>query len=116
MPSQIDPTYTNKSLIALLIALNVIVVACDLSEANQVYHYAIFAFLASSAAGRFLYLIYSHPDALKPDVKRKALQYFFLGAAAILGGFAVCLQEQIDLYSMLTSLFEFLIQIWNVDK
>lgn len=86
---QTDPTTSNLPLIALLVTLNLIVIACDLAEVNQVYHYTIFGLLGAGAAGRFLQLEYTHRNALSPAVRKKAVAYFFSGVALILAGFAV---------------------------
>ncbi|KAK9893935.1 alkaline phytoceramidase [Cystobasidium minutum MCA 4210] len=84
-----DPTTSNLPLIALLVTLNLIVIACDLAEVNQVYHYTIFGLLGAGAAGRFLQLEYTHRNALSPAVRKKAVAYFFSGVALILAGFAI---------------------------
>lgn len=63
--------------------------ACDLAEVNQVYHYTSFALLAFASAGRFAWLAYKYPRAVSPQVRRDALAYFGLGAATILTGFGV---------------------------
>lgn len=86
---QIDPNATNYPLLALLITLNLIVLVCDLSEVNQVYHYSIFAFLGFASASRFAYLGYTYPNAVSPQVRRQAIIYFFSGVATIFTGFAV---------------------------
>lgn len=87
--TQIDLDTTNYPLLALLLTLNLIVLACDLAEVNQVYHYTIFALLGFASASRFAYLGYNYPQAVSPQVRRQAIRYFLLGVLSIVTGFAV---------------------------
>lgn len=72
-----------------LIGINLVILICDLLEVNQLFHYSSFALLGIAAAGKFVWLVVAHPNAVSGETRRKVLDWFALGTACILFAFAV---------------------------
>ena len=79
----------NWPLAAFLAVVNIAIIACDLAEVNQWFHYTAFAALGVAAALRFVWLVVQYPKALNPQVRQEVLRTFATGTALILGAFAV---------------------------
>lgn len=69
--------------------VNAVIIACDLAEINQWFHYTAFALLGIAAALRFVWLVVSYPNALEPGVRQAVLWTFGAGTSIILFAFAV---------------------------
>lgn len=76
-------------LAAFLIVVNLVILACDLAEVNQWFHYTAFAALGIAAALRFAWLVVQHPRALDAKVRKQVLLTFAAGTLTIFVAFAV---------------------------
>ena len=100
-----------------LIGINLVILICDLLEVNQAFHYISFALLGIAAAGKFVWLVIAHPNAVSRHTRKKVLNWFALGTACILFAFTVSDHAAVTVRPRLTySVSVFGLQIWNVEK